>query len=287
MRLYVPSLGMLLLLVGCSAGQPESAATIGPGTYTAADGATMPYEVSGAGETTVVLIHCWMCDSSFWDEQVSVLAAKYRVVTLDLPGHGEGSDDRTQWSVVGYGDDVAGLIDELALEDVILVGHSMGGPVALRTAALAGDAVRAVVAVDTLHDAEFDFSGPQMQQMVAMFEQDFAASCAVMVDQMFVEGESPAVRDEVMRKGCTESNFVAGRALIADFGALDLPALFREAGVPIRAINAADGNPTQIETNRKYADFDAVLMPAVGHYLQMTRPERFNELLMETLDALD
>ena len=65
-----------------------------------------------------------------------------------------------------------------------------------------------------------------------------------------------------------------------------MPAWFRDAGVSIRAINAATPNPTQIETNRKYADFDAVLMNDVGHYLHMTRPDAFNELLLETISTI-
>ena len=43
---------------------------------------------------------------------------------------------------------------------------------------------------------------------------------------------------------------------------------------------------TQVETNQKYADFDAVLMEDVGHYLHMTRPDEFNALLVQTLDRI-
>jgi sigma-B regulation protein RsbQ len=56
--------------------------------------------------------------------------------------------------------------------------------------------------------------------------------------------------------------------------------------VPIRAINAAAPFPTRIEANRKYADFDAVLMEGVGHYPHMTRPEQFNPLLLEAIEGL-
>jgi pimeloyl-ACP methyl ester carboxylesterase len=68
-----------------------------------------------------------------------------------------------------------------------------------------------------------------------------------------------------------------------NFGSIDMPRWFSDAGVPIRAINAATPNPTRVETNRKYADFDVVLIDDVGHYLQMTRPEAFNPLLLEAI----
>jgi pimeloyl-ACP methyl ester carboxylesterase len=71
-----------------------------------------------------------------------------------------------------------------------------------------------------------------------------------------------------------------------DFGTIDFPTWFREAGVPIRAINAALPNETRVEINRKYADFDVILMEGVGHYLHMTRPEEFNRHLLAVLADL-
>jgi len=254
--------------------------------FVAADGAEIPYVVSGSGEITVVLVHCWMCDRTFWDAQVPVLQGTYRVIALDLPGHGEGSQVRESWSIEGFGQDVAGLLEHLDLQKVVLVGHSMGGPVALKAASLAGGRVRGIVAVDTLHNAEFDFNHPQMKQVADMFQADFRTTCSTMVHQMFVEKDVDEILYRVRRTGCEESNAEAGKALMMDFAAIDLPKLFREAGVPIRAINAAAPNPTRIDINRKYADFDAVLMEGVGHYLHMTRPEEFNELLLKTLEQM-
>jgi pimeloyl-ACP methyl ester carboxylesterase len=279
---------LLATLVGC--GQPESP-PVDPGAegrhvFTAVDGAEMPYVVSGEGETTLVLVHCWMCDRSFWGAQVPVLRELYRVITLDLPGHGEGSATRESWSIEGYGEDVAGLVKHLGLERVVLVGHSMGGPVALKAAALSAGRVLGVVAVDTLHDAEFDFSKPEMQEIVRQFEEDFVGTCGGMVDQMFVEQGVDEIKAEVKRVGCVEGNEEAGKALMRDFATVDLRALFSEAGVPIRAINAGAPNPTRTQVNRKYADFDAVLVVGVGHYLQLTRPDQFNSTLLQTLDKM-
>ena len=274
--------------VSAKDGDARTSAALAAGrhVFVAADGAEIPYVVSGSGEITVVLVHCWMCDRTFWDAQVPVLQRTYRVIALDLPGHGEGSQDREAWSIEGFGQDVAGLLEHLDLQQVVLVGHSMGGPVALRAAALAGGRLRGIVAVDTLHDADFDFNHPQMKQVADMFQADFRTTCSTMVHQMFVEKDVDEILARVRRTGCEESNAEAGKALMMDFAAIDLPKLFREAGVPIRAINAAAPNPTLIDTNRKYADFDAVLMEGVGHYLHMTRPEEFNELLLKTLEQM-
>jgi hypothetical protein len=71
-----------------------------------------------------------------------------------------------------------------------------------------------------------------------------------------------------------------------DFGSIEMERWMSEAGVPIRAINAAEPNPTKTETNRKYADFAAVTMAGVGHYPHMTRPTEFNPLLVAAIEEI-
>jgi pimeloyl-ACP methyl ester carboxylesterase len=283
---------LAISLAACSGRSAESSATAAAdlsaaGTvWTAVDGNRMPYDITGDGEVTVLLVHCWMCDRSFWDKQVPVLARHYRTIAVDLPGHGGATADRESWTVAQYGEDVAGLINGLNLSDVILVGHSMGGPVSLRAAALSGDRVRGIVAVDTLHDAEFEFSGEQIETFIKAFEADFVATCNQFVEQMFPEADAREPMNRVQEASCHGSRSRTGIALMKDFGAIDMKRWFEDAGVPIRAINAAQPNPTRTASNRKYAEFDAVLMDGVGHYPHMTRPEEFNRLLLEAIAEL-
>jgi len=281
----VASVGLALTLFhGCATTPPppkvDPALTAGAHVWTTADGQSIPYTVAGRGDVTVVLVHCWMCEGSFWDAQVPELSARYRTIALDLPGHGRASATRAAWTVAQYGEDVAGLIAGLDLADVVLVGHSMGGPVSLRAAALAKPRVRGIVAVDTLHDAEFDFSGEQIEGFLRAFEEDFAGTCGKFVEQMFPETGVEAIRAKVQTLGCDPARAAIGTALMRDFTTIDMESWFREAGVPIRAINASSPNPTKVDINRKYADFEVVLIDGVGHYPHMTRPAEFNRLLL-------
>ena len=283
----------VLLMTACGERPADTTAAGDPGAaapkalvYTTADGNRMPYEIAGRGDVTVLLVHCWMCDRTFWAAQVPVLAEHYRTIAIDLPGHGEATDARVDWSVAAYGADVAGFIESLDLRDVVLVGHSMGGPVSLRAAALTGDRVLGIAAVDTLHDAEFVFPEEQMNAFIAAFQADFPGTCGTFVAQMFPETNADAARDHVQSASCGPERAAIGVALMRDFPTIDMPTWFREAGVPIRAINAAQPNPTRVETNRKYADFDVVLMEGVGHYPHMSRPEEFNPLLLNAVAEL-
>ena len=77
---------LLALLAVLAIVAPVSAATV--------DGMRIQSAVAGAGNQTVILVHGWTCDSSSWDAQVPVLAARYRVITVDLPGHGKSDSPK-------------------------------------------------------------------------------------------------------------------------------------------------------------------------------------------------
>ena len=293
MKFRLSVVAVVAVLTACSDATQDptdvdDAARLAPGEYqwTTPDGEQMPYSVNGNGDVTILLVHCWMCNRTFWSEQVPVLSRQYRTVAVDLPGHGEATSGREVWSVAGYGDDVAGLVKALDLTDVVFVGHSMGGPVSLRAAALVGERARGIVAVDTLHDAEFDFSGEQVESFIAAFEADFVGTCSNFVQTMFSEEGVDDIRDSVRNNSCSALRADVGSALMRDFGTIDMPQWLADAGVPIRAINAATPNVTRVETNRKYADFEVVLMDDVGHYLHMTRPDEFNPLLLEAIENI-
>ncbi|PYV01821.1 MAG: hypothetical protein DMG10_16600 [Acidobacteria bacterium] len=80
----------------------------------AADGVPIHYTVRGKGDPALVFVHCWSCDSKLWDNQVSVFAKDHRVVTIDLPGHGESGKGRKDWSIGGFGEDVKTVVAKLA-----------------------------------------------------------------------------------------------------------------------------------------------------------------------------
>src|SRR2546430_274909 len=100
----------------------------------AADGLNIVCEIRGKAEPALVFLHGWCGDREYWKNQADVFAADYQVVTLDLPGHGESGKARETWTVNALGQDVESMVKALGLKRVILVGHSMGGPIALAAA---------------------------------------------------------------------------------------------------------------------------------------------------------
>lgn len=301
MRRSIPLLISLVLAVCCATPEATdleavdaseaSRPTLPPvGVVEAGDGIEIAYEASGSGETTLVLVHCWACDRSFWRQQIAPFGQSRRVVAIDLPGHGESGTDRDSWSISGLAADVGSVLEALDLDRVVLVGHSMGGPVALITAAQQQERVLGVALVDTVHNAEQDWSAEDAEPVIAAFEEDFEASTLQMVPMMFPEGADPELVSWVAERA-NAADREAARALLADFPNLKLAQILSDAGVPVRAVNAAPLGmmipETAVETNRQYADFDAAILEGVGHYLMLEKPAEFNALLEAAITDIE
>ena len=94
------------------------------------DGAIIYYEDHGSGQP-ILLVHGWTCSSKFWRKNVPELCKHFRVITIDLRGHGNSSKILTGHTISQYASDVRALIEHLGINDVTLVGWSLGGPVVL------------------------------------------------------------------------------------------------------------------------------------------------------------
>jgi pimeloyl-ACP methyl ester carboxylesterase len=126
-------------------------------------------------------------DREYWKHQVGALAADYRVVALDQAGHGESGKDRKAWTVDSLAGDVEAVVRALGLKRVILVGHSMGGPIALVAARRMPGTVVAVIGVDTLHNAESQIPEEVRAKFLADFDKDFKGTMRVVVAGMVHE----------------------------------------------------------------------------------------------------
>jgi sigma-B regulation protein RsbQ len=255
-------------------------------TITAADGVPFHYSVQGKGETSLVFIHCWSCDRHLWDNQVPVFVKDYRVVTIDLPGHGEAGQGRKNWSVETYADDVAAVVKKLNLKRVVLIGSSMGGPIAVEVTRRIPDRVVAVVPVDTLQNVENKVPPEQLEAVMKQLRADYKVAVTGLLNQFFFSANTPAAVKSRIISEVTSRPPELSVAILQGIFAYDSAPALAQVKVPIRAINS-DLNPTSLEVNRKYApQFDAVIIKGTGHYPMLEDPARFNQLLRDLLRAL-
>ena len=276
-------LRILLLVVfafSAASAQPKSE------VVNASDGVPIHYSVQGKGEPALVFIHCWACNRHFWDNQVAEFSKTYRVVTIDLPGQGESGQGRKSYSVESYGDDVKTVVMKLNLKRVVLVGSSMGGPIALEATRRMPDRVVAIVPVDTLQNVEQKIPQEQLDAVFQQMQADFKAATTSLLNQFFFSPTTPpAVRERIINETIAQKPEVVLPILKAVFSYDAAPGL-REVKVPIRAINA-DRVPTDVTANRKYApQFEVAIIKGTGHYPMLEDPARFNQMLAEILRNL-
>jgi sigma-B regulation protein RsbQ len=277
---------LLTLLLLLAFAVPSAQAKPASEVVNSSDGIPIHYSVAGKGDPALVFIHCWGCNRNFWENQVAEFSKTNRVVTIDLPGHGESGAGRTNWSIESYGDDVKTVVTKLGLKRVVLVGSSMGGPIALEAAKRMPDNVVAIVPVDSLQNVEVTITAEQADAVIKQMTADYKGSTTALLNQFFFSPNTPeAVKTRVINEALSRQPETAVAILKGIFAYKPGPTM-KEIKVPIKAINA-DLNPTMVEINRKYApQFDVVIIKGTGHYPMLEDPARFNQMLAEILKGL-
>ncbi|MBZ9620200.1 alpha/beta fold hydrolase [Psychroflexus lacisalsi] len=101
----------------------------------------------GSGENTLLFIHGLSSNLQSWNKNISRLKNEYRCIAIDLPGYGKSTKNSTTYSLKDYADFLNSFIEKKNLHDVVLVGHSMGGQVAVHTLLAAQDNFKSLVLI--------------------------------------------------------------------------------------------------------------------------------------------
>jgi len=110
---------------------------------------TIGYEDTGSGDPPVVCLHGLVDDLSIWSRLVASLAGDHRVIRMDQRGHGGSGTPDGPYTREDLARDVVGLLDGLGIERAVLMGHSMGGIVAMTTALEHPDRIAGLVLIGT------------------------------------------------------------------------------------------------------------------------------------------
>jgi len=291
------SLATSLALTACGkkeSAEPDVAASVSapaegaPQIVTSVDGVHIEYHVYGRGEPAVVLIHGWSCDSNYWKEQLEALREHYTTVTVDLAGHGASGTNRTDWSMGNFGEDVAAVVRQIRNQKVVLVGHSMGAPVALEAARRIGDRVVGIVAVDSLKTiGQPVMPEAQLERVLQPFRENFIGHTREFVtDSFFTPDADPKFVNKVaydMSLAPPEIAVSAMQSLLR----MDYTPLLAEIRVPVVAINSSLGQAAdEARIKKVLPSFKARTLENTGHFLMMEAPERFNPVLLEEIEGI-
>ena len=260
-------------------------------------GAVLSYDDTGGDGSVVVLLHAGIADRRMWHHQVTALAARHRVISLDLRGYGESELPDTPFA---HYDDVAGLLDALNVERAALIGCSFGGAVAIDAALAHPGRVSALALLGTAvsghrWSAEANDLWDTLAGDVADDDLDATADAEVRFWVVGPSRQPTDVNPELLAFAREmDRQALAGEAALAKVSVRDLdpPAIGRlaEIGVPVLVTaGAADVPDISRLADRIAAEVPGAIrlpdVPDAGHLLPLERPGPVNDALLTFLPA--
>jgi pyruvate dehydrogenase E2 component (dihydrolipoyllysine-residue acetyltransferase) len=241
------------------------------------------YAAQGEGAETIVLVHGFGGDLDNWLFNIDTLAGKARVYALDLPGHGQSTKSLREPSLVGLSKALTGFMDSVGIDSAHLIGHSMGGAVALQTALDAKERVKSLTLVCSAG------LGPEIN---AAYIDGFIAARSrrelkPVVEQLF---DDPGLVNRQLLDDLLKYKRLDGVPEALSSLASTLFANGRQAGVladhlaslqqPVQVIWGA--NDKIIPSSHATASGSATVevIDGAGHMVQMEKASRVNELIL-------
>ncbi|MEJ2493610.1 MAG: alpha/beta hydrolase [Ignavibacteriaceae bacterium] len=275
---------ILFLLISTSLAQTNQF-TIQTDTAYSFDNLPIVYQKAGNGKQALVFVHCWGCDKSYWEGQLKYFSDKYTVIAIDLAGHGESGTERKEYTIEDYGKDVKAVVEKENLTNIILIGHSMGGPVVLSAAEQLGNKVKALIAIDTFQDIEREFSKEDFDAFYKQFEDDFPATTKNYISTIFGDEADSNLVKSISEDIASEPKDIALASFIGLFNFKEADE-FDKIDIPVRFLNS-DKFPTNTESAKKHIkDFDLRIIKGTGHFPMLEKPDEFNRLLEEIINNL-
>jgi pimeloyl-ACP methyl ester carboxylesterase len=249
------------------------------------DNQVVHYEVFGRGRP-VIFLHGWLGSWRYWFPTMEVVSDQFRTYSFDFWGFGDSNRQDTQISIQNYSDQVMRFLDELGIEKAILVGHSMGGMVALKTAITYPGRITRVATVGA------PIVGDSLSWLLKLTDRPLAADLFAHLPWLrrnlfkFFLGETsdPAVGE--MINDSVKSNASTLRRAISSMWRTDLRPELHRLKVPALIVHGGHDDivhPNQADLFDNISAAQVVLMPSSRHFPFLDEAELFNDVLIRFL----
>jgi pimeloyl-ACP methyl ester carboxylesterase len=251
------------------------------------DNQMVHYEVLGRGRP-VIFLHGWLGSWRYWFSTMEVVADQFRTYSFDFWGFGDSQRKQTQESIQAYSDQVIRFLDALGIDRVMLVGHSMGGMVALKTALSYPDRISRVATVGAPID------GDSLSWLLKLTDRPFFADAFARMPWLrrqlfhFFLGaiSDPAIGEMIDDSVKSSANTL--RYAVSSMWRTDLRPELPRLRVPALIVHGGRDdivNPDQADLFDQSTLAEVVMMPRSRHFPFLDEPELFNDVLMRFLKA--
>lgn len=256
------------------------------------DNATISYDIAGKGKITLLFVHGAFINQTYWGKQVEYFMPHYKIVTIDLPGHGNSGKDRQDWSLEGFAEDINYVIDRLKLKNVILIGHSMSGDINLMAATNKPKNIIGFIGIDNFKDAGLPIPEeyqPQIDTMFMELKVDFPTNIEKFVRKSLVsQNTSLEVTDKVVKDFREAHQPMALKILPEVFQMSQKEKeLLAKLKLKLYLINV-DYSPTNEKALKRSAinGFEVIHVNGTSHYPMIENPLLFNHSLEEAINKI-
>lgn len=247
---------------------------------------TIAYNDQGTG-FPIVFLHAFPLNRTMWAAQELALSSQFRVITIDLRGHGESDAPLWHYTLDQSADDVRALLDQLAIQHALFAGLSMGGYILFAFYRKYSARVKGMILADTRAQADTDEGKAGRFQMA---QTAYTQGPSAIADLMIPKLLSPTTiqtRPEIVRnvRGMIEGNQISGIAgdLMAMAERPDSVPLLEYIACPTQIIVGELDQATPPSDARLMADqipgARLALIPSAAHLANLEQPEAFNKIV--------
>jgi pimeloyl-ACP methyl ester carboxylesterase len=272
------------VIVSCNNTSQSSATNTGAKIAVHNDGVNIAYTDTGRNDTTLLFVHGWCINKSYWANQAAYFGKRYRVVAIDLPGFGQSGKNRNQWNTLAFSRDIDSVIRQLKLKKVILVGHSMSGDVVLQAAVDNPKQVIGLVVVDIFKnvgkdEVQTEQAKKEYAAAIDSLKHHFKKIAFDYFNQaLFYSTTTAAVKKRVLND-VTHVDTVIAAACMEPNDDFNEVTKLKAAKTKLYLINS-DVEPT--DTTHLAANkipYKLLYIHATGHFPMIEKPQQFNMLL--------
>jgi len=236
----------------------------------------------GSGGLLVLFLHSMAGSSAHWSEQLAYLRATQRAIAVDLRGHGRSERPRDgDYSFAGMAADVQAVVAALHIPRLVLVGHSLGGGVALTYAGLHPDRVAGLLLLDPVGDGT-QYPSEEVRSFLSKLESHYSKTVEAYRDQ--IAGPNSLVRDRLRIDLRATPRETVARTLHAVMKYDPHPMLGQYRGPMLSIVTPQ--NDEAFSLHRLGRGFPHRIVQGTGHWIQLDRPDVVNEMLDEFLGSL-